>query len=205
MLMAGELKRECQTVDELPVVDLGVLPVIHWYAVRTHPGREAEAERELLNQNYACFHPLRLVEVRLPGKQRRLEKVKRSLYPRYVFAGIPQIGPGQKSIGSISYTRGVADVLGNSLGPTRIPREVMDKQLRRANRQGVVEVTEVPAEHLFTQGQVVGFREESLWSPYTGTISSVDSGGNIEIWIEAYGNYWPVNVHYSELLPPESG
>lgn len=187
------------------VADLGVLPEIRWYAVLTHPGREARAERELRNQGYAVFLPLRLVEIRLPGKQRRLATVTRPLYPRYVFAGIEQTGPGQLGVGPIAHTRGVSGVLGDRLGPLAIPAPVMDRQLRRADRQGIVEITEVPADHLFVEGQTARFREESLWRGYTGTICRVDSRGMIQILIDSSVSGWRVEVHYSELLPPDAG
>jgi transcription antitermination factor NusG len=172
-----------------------------WYAVLTKPGREGAVDIELRKNGYRCFYPKRLIEIRVPGFRHKRETVRRPLYPRYVFAGVPI---GVLELTPVYYFRGVAGVLGSGGDAIPIRIDVMERLMRRADRNGVVEITEVPAEHLFSQGQVVGFKAESLWHPFKGTIGRVDSNGMIEIHIDSATRSWPVTAHYSELLPPDS-
>lgn len=203
MLMATELKREYQPAIEPPELEDGP---VDWYAVLTKPGREVVAVDNLANQSYRTFFPKRLVEIRLPGKQHKRETVMRPLYPRYVFAGIPVVGPPhQLELGPVYNTRGISTVLSDGGGAMRIRDEVMADLMERADHNGVCEITEVPADHLFAEGQVVGFKAKSLWAPFEGTIVGVDSNGMIEIHIDSPVRSWPVTAHYSELLPPELG
>jgi len=171
-----------------------------WYAVLTKPGRESGVDARLSDQGYRSFLPKRLVEIRVPGFQRKRETVMRPLYPRYVFAGVPT---DILELGPVYNTRGVSTVLSDAGGAMRIRHEVMAELFDRADANGVVEITEVPADHLFAEGQVVHFRAKSPFNPFEGTIVRVDSNGMIKVHVDSPVRAWPVDVHYSDLLPPE--
>lgn len=173
---------------------------VDWYAVLTKPGREGAVEVNLLEEGYECFAPKRLVEIRLPGKQKKRETVRRPLFPRYVFAGVPT---GVLRLAKVYYIRGVSTVLHDASGPRPVNLRTMTRFMGRADHNGVMEITEVPADHLFAEGQVVRFKVESPFYGFGGTICRVDSNGYIKVLVDSTGFYKTVDAHYSHLMAPE--
>lgn len=95
-------------IERKAVETVGVLseaPVLVWVVVTSKPGQEIRAKRELENQGYEVYLPMRLFE----NKAKELRAAP--FFPRYLFARVPVRVELWRSIFS---TFGVSGVLGCS-------------------------------------------------------------------------------------------
>lgn len=91
-----------------------------WYVVYTHPNAEARALGHLLRQGYTAYLPRY-------GKQRRharkLEQVRRPLFPRYLFVAFDAVRERWRPILS---TVGVAGLVRHGEAPASVPPGVVE-------------------------------------------------------------------------------
>ena len=103
-----------------------------WYVVRTQPQREAQAARQLENQNYRVFLP-RFFKSRRHA--RKFEMVLAPLFPRYMFIILDLTRDHWRSVNG---TYGVDRLLTQGGLPEPVPHELVEKLTSAAEADGVV-------------------------------------------------------------------
>lgn len=200
MLMVLEPPTTTQPKTGAPVRGFGYGAV--WYAVLTKPGKEETVSLRIEAQDFVAFYPRRLAELRVNRKV-RLEP--RPLYPRYVFAGVPR--ELRDECGALFNTIGVSTVLHTARGPVEVPRTTIVRLMALADDDGIIDEGDFvakPPKHEFVEGMDVTFTEDSPFSAWTGIVNRLDSNGKIEVIIKSHGNFWPVQEHYSRLVPADA-
>jgi transcriptional antiterminator RfaH len=92
----------------------------HWYAVHTHPRGELKALAHLRRQNYQVYLPRYAKKV---SHARRIERVLRPFFPRYLFVRLNLAIEGWRPIRS---TFGVTDIVHFGDRPTPLPSGVIE-------------------------------------------------------------------------------
>ncbi len=103
---------------------------LEWKLLYTKVHCEAWAEANLRNQGFLVVLP-----------RDRERSGFGPLFPRYVFVG-HEVGADPKSL---SYTRGVLQVVQFGSGPARVPQAVIDEIRGRMDAHGVVHLADVDA------------------------------------------------------------
>lgn len=91
----------------------------HWYAVHTQPNGEERAQINLERQGFEVYLPKYLKHRR---HARRVERVRRPLFPRYLFV---RFDPERAQWRSINGTFGVAYLVANGNEPAPVPDSVV--------------------------------------------------------------------------------
>jgi transcription antitermination factor NusG len=102
-----------------------------WFAVHTHPQHEIIAAHHLRRQSYRVVFLHYLAEIR---HARRITRVIRPYFARYLFAGLRQDQP----LGPICRTIGVASLIKSGQEPLEVPAPVIDELTARASPDGLV-------------------------------------------------------------------
>ncbi len=118
-----------------------------WFALATHPHREAEATRNLVRQGFEAYCPMVLKHIR---HARRDFDAPRPLFPGYVFA--EQQDPTRRWRPLLS-TVGVRSVVMSGDAPARLPAGLVEN-LKSREVEGNICVPEAP----FKIGQRVTIR-----------------------------------------------
>jgi transcriptional antiterminator RfaH len=103
-----------------------------WYVVYTHPREEQVAEENLARQGYVTYWPRYRRRV---SHARKVQEVRSSLFPRYLFAAFDPVTTGWRAIRS---TRGVIDIIRNGHEPTEVPASLIEQIRRREDEAGCV-------------------------------------------------------------------
>lgn len=103
-----------------------------WYVVQTHPHAEAKAQEHLRRQGFSTYLPQFIKSRR---HARKTERVKRPLFPRYMFVLIDST---QQNWHSIRSTIGVSSLIGGETGPVAVRDGVIDALRAREDGDGCV-------------------------------------------------------------------
>ncbi len=101
----------------------------HWYVVHCHPRDETKALAHLRRQGYEAYLPLYAKRIR---HARRIERVMRPFFPRYLFVSLNLAVRAWRPIRS---TLGVCNVVCFGDQPTPVPAGVIE-ELRRHEDDG---------------------------------------------------------------------
>ena len=94
--------------------------MIHWYVVNTQPNGEERARLNLERQGFDVYLPRYLKHRR---HARRIERVRRPLFPRYLFV---RFDPDTAQWRSINGTFGVAHLVSHGNQPVPVPDNIVD-------------------------------------------------------------------------------
>lgn len=155
-----------------------------WYAVHTRTGMERMAQGHLENQGYAVYLPLHLKERR---HARRIDTVKRPLFPRYLFV---ELDLGTDSWHAINGTYGVHYLVTMGDRPASIPACVVDEIRARENEEGMVEVEE-PCP--FSAGEVVEITR-GAFADQTGIFKCGDDRQRVTLMLSLLGRETEVRL-----------
>jgi len=106
-----------------------------WYVVRTHLKQEVRAEGNLKLQSIETFAP-KLKEARCNGFTREITYVRKSLFPRYVFARFDVY----QSLHKVRFTRGVHSVVSLGDTPTAVGDEIIAAIRFRVAKDGFIKL-----------------------------------------------------------------
>jgi transcriptional antiterminator RfaH len=142
------------TVSVIPSADLELMLDSRWYAVQTHPKQEERAALNLRGSGLTTFLPM----IRQPRKAHAASTAPAPLFPCYLFVRCDIAQWATR----IRYTRGVARVLGTSVGPTPLDDEVIESIQDRLDEGGFVRLIEPEPLHEgdpveITDGPLSGF------------------------------------------------
>jgi transcriptional antiterminator RfaH len=105
-----------------------------WYVVHTQPHGEERARLNLERQGFDVYLPKYLKNRR---HARRVERVRRPLFPRYLFV---RFDPERAQWRSINGTFGVTHLVTHGNHPIPVPNEIVDAIQARHNDDGLVAV-----------------------------------------------------------------
>ncbi|MBT7778831.1 MAG: transcriptional activator RfaH [Rhodospirillales bacterium] len=103
-----------------------------WFAVHTHPNGEARAAMHLKQQGFEAYLPLYMKKRR---HARRVDTVKRPLFPRYLFV---RLDPEFDQWRPINSTFGVSQLVANDHGPIPLPEGVIEEVRGHEIEGGVI-------------------------------------------------------------------
>ena len=101
-----------------------------WYAIQTRPKQESRADANLRGLGVETFFPQAHMTPTAGGRALRIGP----LFPRYLFVRCDVAAMAAK----IRYTRGVARILSNALGPTPVDDAIVDAIRDRLADDGLV-------------------------------------------------------------------
>jgi transcriptional antiterminator RfaH len=104
-----------------------------WYVVHTRPREEMKAFVHLCQQNYDAYLPRYAKKIR---HARRVERVMRPFFPRYLFVSLNIAIQAWRPIRS---TLGVCDVVCFGDHPTPVPAGVVEELRRYEDAEGCIE------------------------------------------------------------------
>ena len=106
-----------------------------WYVVRTHLKQEDRAEGNLKLQTIEIFAP-KLQEARCNEFTRKITYLRKSLFPRYLFARFDL----DQSLHRVRFTRGVHSVVSLGHPPTAVSDEIITAIRARIGKDGFVKL-----------------------------------------------------------------
>ncbi len=109
-----------------------------WLAIHSKPRQEAIAEENLIRQGFEVYCPKIQIERKKKGKRVR---VIEALFPRYLFV---RFEPGHDCTASISYTRGVAQIVRFGRELTIVSDEIIRFLKSSANHSSGLHVELMP-------------------------------------------------------------
>lgn len=146
-----------------------------WYVVATKPNGECTALANLVKQGFAPYLP----QIRTVRRHaRRVEQVRRPLFPGYIFVSLdPQTARWR----SINGTFGVRHILTNNGVPQAITGGFVEALMAR-EEGGVIDLQE-PA---FAAGDVVQVLD-GPFAEQVGQIVSADQAGRVRLLLNLMG------------------
>lgn len=111
---------------------LSEVDVDTWYVARTKVNSESKAARNLENQGFVAYLPCYRKTIR---HARKVSKVRRPLFPGYVFICVSDDNP---TLHAIRSTIGVIHLIQFGTAPQPVPQEVIDLIKAREDDEGVV-------------------------------------------------------------------
>ena len=120
-------------------------PLERWYVVRTQPQCEAQATKQLANQDFRVFFPRYLKNCR---HARKVETMRAALFPQYLFT-ILDLGTDQWR--SINGTLGVHRLLMSGGDPQPVPHGLVEGIIQAAYQDGTVHF-----DFNLREGQLIG-------------------------------------------------
>jgi transcription elongation factor/antiterminator RfaH len=162
-----------------------------WFVVRTQPHREAQAERQLANQDYRIFLP-RFRKSRRHA--RKFEIVSAPLFPGYLFVILDLTRDRWRSVNG---THGVDRLLTRAGAPEPVPHGLVEQLLTAIDAEGVVRL------HPNLQfGQMVRV-SAGPFAGLVGRLQQLDDSGRVRILLEILGGKVPVLLSEACVLPTD--
>jgi transcriptional antiterminator RfaH len=112
--------------------------VKQWFVVQSQPNSEPRAMRNLMRQGFEAYLPLYLKTRR---HARKLDRVPRPLFPRYLFVSLDL---GRDRWRSVNSTFGVSSLVMNGNAPLPVPEEVVQSVREREDAEGYVGLDPAP-------------------------------------------------------------
>ena len=161
-----------------------------WYVVHTRSQAETRAAQHLENQGFEAWLP----EFRKRRRHaRRVDEVRRPLFPRYLFVGLDL---ERERWRSVLGTAGVVALVGGD-PPTPIADAVVAELRRRTDEEGLVRVD--PAASL-QAGDRVRVAEGPL-ADLEGIFLDIDERARVAILLKLMGREVRVRVHAADIEP----
>ena len=150
-----------------------------WYAVMTNARAELLAAAELCRQGYEVLY------LHYPGTvshARRVSRVLRPYFPRYLFARVE----ATQSVYGVNHTQGVSTVVYAGDEPVEVPEKVIEELRTRGDENGLVKMT--PDEEEVRKRYETGAQVEILTGPFAGFLGVVelDKGKEVCIFLETF-------------------
>ncbi len=105
-----------------------------WYVVHTQPNSETRALLNLSRQGFESYLPLYAKQRR---HARKLEHVKRPLFPNYLFV---RLDPARDRWRAVNGTFGVRYLLAHETAPLPVPEGIVESVQARADKQGLIKL-----------------------------------------------------------------
>ena len=157
----------------------------HWYVVHTQPHGEERARLNLERQGFDVYLPKYLKHRR---HARRIEHVRRPLFPRYLFV---RFDPERAQWRSINGTFGVAYLLSHGDEPIAVPDKIVDAIQARHNDDDLV-VLQTP--DLFEPGKKLEI-VDGPFAWHTGLFQRLSDNERVVLLLDILGR--PVSVTVS--------
>jgi transcription elongation factor/antiterminator RfaH len=160
-----------------------------WYAVQTHPRREATAQLQLQAQGFRTFLPRYVKTVR---HARKLTTVSAPFFPRYLFIVLDLHRDRWRSING---TFGVTSLLKANDHPVAVPAEVVEALAAQCSAIGNVRLAETLE---------VGQSTKILNGPFADLIGQLvrfDGGGRVQVLLQLLGGNIRVDIDRRALMP----
>jgi transcription antitermination factor NusG len=152
----------------------GTRPGIPWRCIYSKPGRETEAEREIVKQGFAAWTPLEIV--RWADRTTHI----RPLLTRYLFA---QFDVRADAWGSIRDTRGVSAILCDAGGlPLVVPDAAISLLIDDCAPNGIVQL---PEERQVRREDVVRVLD-GPWRQFSGVVC-LTTKQRVEVMMTIFG------------------
>jgi transcriptional antiterminator RfaH len=162
--------------------------MIRWYIVHTQPNGEERARHNLERQGFGVYLPKYLKHRR---HARRIEHVRRPLFPRYLFV---RFDPETAQWRSINGTFGVAHLVSNGNEPVPVPDKIVEAiQARHDDDELVV----LHAPDTFEPGQKLEI-VEGPFAWHTGLFQRLSDNERVVLLLDLLGRKVTVTV------PPEA-
>lgn len=150
----------------------GALRKARWFAIRTLPKLDRQAEENLRRQGFRVFIPRAVRTVR---HARKIEARKVQLFPGYGFVELELTQQGWRSING---TRGVAHLIVAGERPVPLPQGVVEELLDVADASGVCDLSRKLA---------VGDQVRLCSGPFSGAVgllTGLDEVGRVDILLK---------------------
>ena len=162
-----------------------------WYLVQCKPNAAQIAVRNLENQSFGTFLPLREINKR---KGKIFQRQIRPLFPGYLFVQIAlNLGPWRQ----VNSTRGVNRLVRLGAEPSVVPYEIVEALMARCDTQSILRQTSETQLHAGNQAQVT----QGPFSGFISTISDIEPNNRINILIEIMGQATKVAINADALQP----
>ena len=160
-----------------------------WYRAQCKPNATHIAVRNLDNQGFASFLPLREGTKR---KGKNFQHQIRPLFPGYLFVQLDaREGPWSK----INSTRGIARLVRLGAEPSVVPEAIIAGLMTRCNELGIIQDV---------GSLVVGDRAQVMQGPFSGfiaTIADTEANARIYILLDIMGQATTVSIDAAALTP----
>jgi transcription elongation factor/antiterminator RfaH len=163
-----------------------------WYVVRTQPHREAQAARQLENQDYRVFLP-RFFKSRRHA--RKFETVLAPLFPRYMFIILDL---GRDRWRSVNGTYGVDRLLMRSGEPEPVPLGLVEQLAGAADANDAVRFSIG-----LKQGQTIRVTA-GPFADLIGKLERLDDSGRVRALLDIMGGKILVELPESLVAPHNS-
>lgn len=166
-----------------------------WYAVMTEARAEPLATHHLRRQGYGVLYLHYPAEIR---HARRVAKVTRPYFPRYVFAAVAPELP----IGPIGRSIGVAGVVQAAGEPLEVPQEVIGELTSRADPNGLVAPPQAAGRAIYAPGQEVTIAQ----GPFAGHRATIllDDGDRIRATLRWFARDVTVTLEPGDIAGDNS-
>jgi transcription elongation factor/antiterminator RfaH len=162
---------------------------VRWYVVHTRPNREAEAKRQLENQQFRTFLPL---YVKMVSHARKLHKTFAPLFPGYLFVALDL---DRDPWHSVNGTIGVTSLIMAGERPTPVKTGVVETLIESTAKNG---------ELCFTPPLRVGDRVRLAAGPFSeqlGILQQFGASQRVHVLLEIMGGKIPVSLPQGDVLP----
>jgi transcription elongation factor/antiterminator RfaH len=160
-----------------------------WYVVHTLPHAEKRALRQLENQQFRTFLPMRQKTIR---HARKLSTVIAPFFPRYLFVTLDL---QRNQWRSVNGTFGVASlVMGGDL-PCPVPMGIVESMIALADAQGLLNLS---------PNLKVGASVRLAAGPFAeqiGILDRLDDSGRIRVLLNILGRQVSVSLSRANALP----
>lgn len=165
-----------------------------WFCVQTKPRAEAEAETQLVRQDFSVFLPR--LRARRPRPARGVATVVEPLFPRYLFLGAD---PYRQSLASVRSTRGVTGLVRFGGEPATVPTRLIEALMAQADANAIIDT---PPE-TFTPGE----RVRVVDGPLAGLLAVYREplgAARAVVLLELLGQPQPVSLPWSWLCKTDA-
>lgn len=161
----------------------------NWYLLQCKPHQDERAHINLLQQNYAVFHPQLMSERVIRGKKAR---VRESLFPGYLFIHLG----GNDNWAPIRSTRGVSRIVEFNHGPATVAENVIEHLRARCFESSIPHDVPplTPGDHL----QII----RGPLSTLEGVFIASQGAERVMILLQFLNREQPVCVRLSDLERP---
>lgn len=163
-----------------------------WFVARVNPNCDERAERSLKAKGIRVFRPVECIVVFPQGKRTERE---RSLFPRYLFAGLAANWRGEVDCVTPTRCDGVEGLVRTAGCPVEVGEHVVVMmQIAQGrgdfDRTGRSDILPVGSEVRITQGPLAGF---------LGLVAEAEPDKRIAILVEMFGKQQRVKIDASDL------
>ena len=167
---------------------------LRWYLVQCKPNEAQIAVRNLENQSFRTFLPLKKTTKR---KGKIFQRQIRPLFPGYLFV---QIDPNQGLWRQVNNTRGVARLVRLGAEPSVVPNEIVEALMTRCDKKSILRQTSETQSSLLHAGKQAQVTQ-GPFSGFISTISDIEPNNRINILIEIMGQTTKVVINAGALQP----